>query len=344
MVEKKSACVVDHSFHMKTRSFDFIREFLQKEYDLENYWDYSMDGGERPSIDVINNYQTVFFFQKILPIESLKKIKAAIVWIPMYDAMRFDDVYWYKLSCIPIKIVCFCKVVYEHVSRFGIDAVYVKHYKNPEEYPQVDDYAIKRVFFWHRGNVSLESVKKVLDGNKIDSFDILQAADPNYDEVVIDEESRKKYNICLHADFLSREEYLSIVARNNIFISPRLKEGMGMAFLEAIAMGHCIIANADATMNEYIQHGKNGFLFDANNPAKIDLTHFEGLAQQSRKDCEKGWDNWNRDIERIISFLNTEHYKCRKESIVFCVTAWLRLKSKFKRYLHKALNIVRRQL
>ena len=45
MVEKKSACVVDHSFHMKTGSFDFIREFLQEEYDLRNYWDYSWDGG-----------------------------------------------------------------------------------------------------------------------------------------------------------------------------------------------------------------------------------------------------------------------------------------------------------
>ena len=34
-----------------------------------------------------------------------------------------------------------------------------------------------------------------------------------------------------------------------------------MAFLEAMAMGKCVVANDDATMNEYIKDGENGILF-----------------------------------------------------------------------------------
>ena len=45
-----------------------------------------------------------------------------------------------------------------------------------------------------------------------------------------------------------------------------------MGFLKAMAMGRCVIAPNTPTMNEYIEDGINGFLYDLRNlsPLKIE--------------------------------------------------------------------------
>ena len=42
-----------------------------------------------------------------------------------------------------------------------------------------------------------------------------------------------------------------------------------MAFLEAMAMWRCVVANDDATMNEYIKNGENGILFSADHAGPV---------------------------------------------------------------------------
>ena len=44
----------------------------------------------------------------------------------------------------------------------------------------------------------------------------------------------------------------------NIFIVPRMFEGIGLTFLEAMASGMFVISSDTPIMNEYISHKNNG--------------------------------------------------------------------------------------
>ena len=58
------------------------------------------------------------------------------------------------------------------------------------------------------------------------------------------------------------EEMTIDMLKSTIYIASRPYEGIGMSFLEAMADGRCVVAHDNTTHNEYIEHGKNGFLFD----------------------------------------------------------------------------------
>ena len=67
----------------------------------------------------------------------------------------------------------------------------------------------------------------------------------------------------------ARQDYLKYLNQANIFIAPRAAEGVGLSFVEALARGCAVFAYDAPTMNEYITHKADGFLFKERNPATI---------------------------------------------------------------------------
>jgi hypothetical protein len=63
-----------------------------------------------------------------------------------------------------------------------------------------------------------------------------------------------------------------MTSKANVFFAPRAREGIGMAFLEAMARGQCVVANHAPTHSEYITHNVSGVLFDLQNPALLDFS------------------------------------------------------------------------
>jgi glycosyltransferase involved in cell wall biosynthesis len=116
---------------------------------------------------------------------------------------------------------------------------------------------------------------------------------------------------------LSADQYVSLLGRHNIFVAPRRKEGIGMAFLEAMAMGQCVIAAKDATMTEYIVHGENGLLFDPDRAEQIDLDHFGEIGRNSRQSARDGWIKWNSSIPELRGFLTSSNKSSLPRSSVF---------------------------
>lgn len=58
-----------------------------------------------------------------------------------------------------------------------------------------------------------------------------------------------------------------------IFIAPRDYEGIGLSFLEAMAMGKAVVGVNNPTMNEYIADGKIKYFFDLDNIKEIDFSN-----------------------------------------------------------------------
>ena len=79
-----------------------------------------------------------------------------------------------------------------------------------------------------------------------------------------------------------------------------------MSFLEAMSMGKIVIANNDATMNEYIQHGVNGYLFDYKNPKPLIFDNLDKIQDNAYKTVEQGYQQFQINKNDIIKIINNQ--------------------------------------
>ena len=337
MQTKKKAAFIDHSFHKETMCTVFLKELLSKTFELVEYYDESWNDGNKIDIDLLNKneYEYIFYFQFIHKLKELKKLRnVKIVWFPMWDSVwRTKNSEWLKYQTLPIKIVCFSKLLYDKLHKLGFDCAYFQYFIDPQSVQPVTDYNTKRVYFWNRiEEINWDIVKKLLGNTPIDSFTFMAVPDPNYNPQIPSGEDIKRYNIQIYDRFLNLEEYLNLVSKANIYIAPRKFEGIGMTFLEALCRGQFVIAPNFATMNEYIVHEENGYLYDLNNLQEIDFDDFEIIGKEARVRAIEGYKKWQHQEIELIKFVGEfGTLKTKTRIIVF-------LKIKFLKTLELILH------
>lgn len=298
---------VDHSFHKKTRSTDFFRNILNDNFEITDIFDESWSGGAAPTVEYINsqNFEYVLFFQSLLPISELKKIKAKIIWVPMYDGVvGFGNSFWMELSTLKIKIISFSDYLANKLEKYGLDCLRLQYFPNPSSLPVLDSSKKLTVFFWQRhATFNFNDLKKIFGDNNIGKVVLRNEPDPGNKFIRPSEDDIMRYNIEIVDGDIGRERHLEILKNCDVFVSPRKFEGIGMAFIEAMAMGLAVIAFDCPTMNEYIGHNKNGYLFSSGGMHKIDLSNFEEVGQNSRKYCADGFLAWEKNKYRIVGFI-----------------------------------------
>lgn len=89
----------------------------------------------------------------------------------------------------------------------------------------------------------------------------------------------------------------------DIYIAPREYEGIGMSFLEAMAMGKAVIALNNPTMNEYIVNNQTGYLYDKNNPKPINFSNISNIRKNTHQYMKNGYKNWNKEKNKIIRLI-----------------------------------------
>ena len=103
--------------------------------------------------------------------------------------------------------------------------------------------------------------------------------------------------------FESKEEIMKVIRSCDIYLAPRLEEGIGQSFLEALSAGLCVVAPNNGTMNEYLVDGVNGMLYD---PASLEPLRFTDIArirENAHRTAEQLLMNWERDQARVLDFL-----------------------------------------
>jgi glycosyltransferase involved in cell wall biosynthesis len=300
---------VDHSFHKKTMSTNFLKEILEKKFSVSIFWDDYWKGGEPLSLKEINKYDYVFFFQTLLPFYKLRNTKAKIIWVPMFDGDPLSDNFWYCLSSIPIKIISFSEYLHKKCLQYNIESLPLKYYLKPtfsEEIPGSGQH----YFFWYRGSLGFSDIKGFLDPHNVDSFVYRSAPDPYFKEEVISQEDMQNYKLQIIGDVKldSREKYLAMLKKSNIYIAPRKIEGIGISFLEAMSLGLVVIAYNNGTMNEYIKHNYNGYLFNSET-IQINFDNLEEVRNNSKNMVREGWEKWEKDKNIINDFILTDNYK-----------------------------------
>lgn len=271
---------VDHEFHRRTRSADFFVEILRSAFAVtEHHYQKAYRTGAKAAMRgqdgaVIWEFPIArgrFYFPG--------KVN---VFVPMYDNEWGSVWQWRRLAASGMGVISFCGKVSAHARRCGVtNLLDVRYFPDPAALPQTAGDP-KRVFLWERGGVSREQAERMFP------------ASDGYTLVV------KGAN-----EFLPRADYLARLASCGVVLAPRRKEGIGMAFLEAMAMGKCVVAHDDATMNEYIVDGESGLLVDFDRPARIAPEQVAQARAGVAAAAARHRARWVEDAAKIVPFVQS---------------------------------------
>ncbi len=283
---------------------------LRQEYDVEIFWDESWINGPRADISRLGKmgFDTAIFFQ-VIDKYSAAELKNSgcrnIVLIPMYDhSGSWSDVYW--LQYRDFKVVNFSKALHQQLGRLGIRSRYFQFFLPPAmPAAKVCKDNGLRGFFWQRtGDITWEHIRTLVEGADFRSFHLHLAVDPpGCDKIEPTDEEIRKYNITLSEWFDNREDYFKATSRANVFFVPRLYEGIGMSFVEAMAQGKFIVAPDHPTMNEYITHGINGLLYNPAAPRPLTFPSADAFAGPVIQSATEGYSRWCGQGAELLDFI-----------------------------------------
>lgn len=299
----KKIAFIGHSYHKKTKSSEFFIELLKQFFEVEVIWDESAYGKPFARIEHIDHgYLGVIFWQNLPDGETLRRLRVRnqnIIFVPMYDAVTNVDASFVSY-CQDFKIICFSKALHRQFNSAGLDTLGIQYFPEPGEFISGNP---KKLFFWQRSNaITIKTILSLLDRQAV-GIHMHRAVDPYHTLTEPTEEEIKKYSITFSDWFETRNEMLSVVKEAGIYVAPREREGIGLSFLEAMAMGKAVIAVDNPTMNEYIVHNETGYLFDITKPVTIDIDRVLEIQKNTFAYMQKGYKKWQSQKQSIIEFI-----------------------------------------
>ena len=270
---------IDHECHRKTGSAEFFLEVIRKAFDVKAHYysEYYKTGSGLAAMDC---YVAVIWEFPISRFGFFFPGRRN-VFVPMYDNEWGSYWQWKRIAWSGMGVISFCDKVSKHARRCGVKNILdVRYFPDPSALPQ-DRGDLKRVFLWERAEIGRSTAERLFPSENGWRLDI-KSAD----------------------DFLPKAEYLKRLSGCGVVMAPRRKEGIGMAFLEAMAMGKCVVANDDATMNEYIKDGETGILFSRGKERSVNETDVARIRAGLPRVSANMKARWLSDAEKINAFLS----------------------------------------
>lgn len=268
---------VDHACHRKTRSADFFLDILRAGHTVDchyydTYYKCNIPQDKIAAADLI-------IFWEFLP----GRFKIAVngkpcLFVPMYDNEWGSKWQWRRIARSGMSVLSFCDALTRHAKSCGVKNILTVHYAmDPSRFPQ-NTGDPRKALYWDRGNFPESTIRALFESDALD-------------ELVI------------QRDFLPPDEYAAFLDRFGVYIAPRAKEGIGMAFLEQIARGKCVVAHDDATMNEYITDGQTGIVRNFNAPGKkISSADIQLSPAGIQAHAKALYDRWIKEKSSILPF------------------------------------------
>ncbi|MCK4761713.1 MAG: glycosyltransferase [Candidatus Aminicenantes bacterium] len=306
---KKQLAFIDHSFHKQSNATAFLIDLLKKHYDVKVIWDEAWRGGPPTNLKepVNQGYDIIVLFQEIR--YGKEKITGTIgrnlILAPMYDGCgSLSYMSWKKFK--HAKVISFSKNLHNRLREIGIMSKYFQYFPRPRVISSANPGKKELCgFFWQRTDqITWHHIKQLISAADFHKIHIHGAVDPpGYPLIQPSADERKKYRITLSKWFPKQSDYFEILAGSNVFFVPRINEGIGMSFLEAMARGLCVVAPDNPTMNEYIVHGRTGLLYDPQNIKPLDFSNLQEICENARRCIEKGYEEWVKAEADLIAFL-----------------------------------------
>lgn len=298
-----------HSYHRVTGSTRFLIDLLATEYDVTTFWNDAWRQGPELEIELIlrGGFDAVVVFQdEPIAARLARAGHPNITFFPMYDGSHgLSNDRWEALK--QLKIVNFGRTLHERLVQLGLRSHHIQYYPDPAGLPTVDHAQGLSGFFWQRQqDITWRTIRTLLGDAVFSRFTLHCALDPTFGTLVVPPpEDVERYRLRQSDWFPDREAALENLASHNTYFAPRLHEGIGQSFLEAMAMGFLVVAPNRPTMNEYIVSGFNGLLYDPDNPAPLDFSRAADLGRQARRSAELGHAKWLRATDALLEFVRS---------------------------------------
>lgn len=306
---------IDHSFHKKTLSTSFIPDLLRRHgHVVDFFWDDSWSGGGAVSWSDVEKYDVVIMFQAYSPIlqSYYRELHPNVIFIPMLDQFGIWQGPLFNLTTFwqPFqgsKIISFSGAVHAMAVGAGVASYHCRYY---QDVANVDHLAPNGLhgFFWLRreDQIPWKTIKVLISETKFDSLHIHLASDPGSPSPELPtDEDLKRFNITTSTWFQEKSDFTKVLERANVFFCPRMEEGIGQSFLEALSRGQCVVAPNNGTMNEYILSGVNGLLFDSKNPRPLCFDDVKILGAAAKKSVVNGRLEWKNQEELLVKYILT---------------------------------------
>ena len=298
---------VGHEYHKKTKSVEFLIEIFQRKYNVY-YMTYNDKTGQiEGDKDAFGKmFEVLVLFQMPVPVETLRKtfIFKHGAYFPMYDGTGEAPNYFW-LDYKEFNIINFSRTLHERLLGMGLSSYYIQYFPKTTEHLIRGKY--NKAFFWQRRDViNINTVCDLLSKSTVKSIHLHKSVDPGQKYIEPTELQKKIYSFSYSTWYVKKEDMLEDVEDAGIYIAPREYEGIGMSFLEAMAMGKCVIAPNHPTMNEYIQSGFNGYLYDIYNVKPIDNMEVDKIQQNTFQYMQEGFKNWEKTKYDILGWLEKD--------------------------------------
>lgn len=300
---KEKLVFVDHTFHIKSRSGDFLRKIFKQHYKIINIWvDKKLNFDKK-----IYDHENIFFFQIFPPLSVLNKLKNKnLMWAPMYDSphhpIGFSKLLWKIVEYHNIKVLSFSKKLTKQILNYNISYLDLKYYVKPTKFNDIKKKKIT-IFFWYRGDIDYRDWSKSINLKEIEKIIFFDTQSKNRSH----EFKKNKKILYLHKPFSKQKIFKRLLSKADVFVCPRYKEGIGMANVEALSFGKYLISNNDATMSEYIKNNKIGIFF--NKPINNKLIPNKVIKYQNYRfnEAVKGFLKFKSNEESIIKLLQSKN-------------------------------------
>ena len=278
-----------HPHHRYTQSFDWIQEAIGLPIRI-------LYGDEATLREYLPSLQT-----KPPPLLILFQLEHLAAWascfcpvmvFPMNDLTRMTPDS-YLASLREVEWISFSRGLHQRLSGLGLSSRYLQYAPNPDEFPEVSWEKGAQAYFWERMPAELDdrAVRQILRGLGVESLEVRRLEDALFSS------SKKTAKEGAERSWQGREEYLRSLAGFNVYVAPRRHEGIGMAFLEAMAMGMCVVAENQPTANEYILSGLNGILYSGDRekiypPRRVEPAELARMGREARETIRRIHGEW----------------------------------------------------
>ena len=307
----KQLLYIGHEYHLKTKSTQFLFRIFEKEYEITFLSvDPHLGTDEVDVSSVSGRHFDLLVCLQVMP--SINRIRKSVT----FDHAAFFPMADYYYGARPVycpiwkeygdfHIICFSRKVYDEVRMAGYDAKYLQYF--PEPPSEIGDLGNpKGIFFWQRvTDINPWVTRTLLDKFPYDELHMHYAVDPGMRRIEVPDDVKSRCRVTTTSWFEKKEDMLKCMLSKAIYIAPRDIEGIGMSFLEAMANGRCVLAEDNTTMNEYIVHGKTGFLYHRGESlAPLPISCAEDIVTIQKNVIvymRKGWKRWKIVREKIPS-------------------------------------------
>lgn len=302
----KSLLYICHSYHYKTRSNRFLVDLLSPHFEItefgyDPYSDTDAAYAELPS----RHFDVVLCFQILPPREVLERYTSFTsgVFFPMYDAgPDAGNHLWVEYK--DFLIINFCRAMHESCLHNGLNSRYIQYFPQPGEV--TDEGREDSLFFWRRvERIGMDTVHRLFEETGLKHIHLHDALDPGQK----DEAPHEAWDIDITRTswFDDKAELIAAIQGSALYMAPRPTEGIGMSFLEAMALGRCVVAPDLPTMNEYIRHGENGLLYDIEAPFPVALGDIRAMQKAARQSIAEGWERWEHEKQNICQWIEEKY-------------------------------------